>query len=478
MENFSAKILVVDDDGGIRKSLSKLLESMGHSVVTAPDGLQGLAALRAESPDLVLMDIRMPKSSGLDILKEIRKADAKVPVIIMTAHGTTSTAIEAIKAGAYDYILKPFDIPGLQDLVRKALEASAMMRHTVAVAPLDHAEQAPETLIGKSKAMQEIYKTIGRIAESDISVLLEGESGTGKELVARAIYHHSLRSQKPYLAVNCAAIPETLLESELFGHERGAFTDAKTTRIGKFEQCHGGTLFLDEIGDMTLATQAKVLRILQEKEFQRVGGTEVIKVNVRMLAATNKNLRKAIADGSFREDLYYRLNVLTLSLPALRERKEDIPLLTNYFVKKFTPAGRHCEIVPAAVEKLKNHDWPGNVRQLENAVKRAIAMSKKGMLLPADFHWDETAAAECGPGGFSLESHAKGIFAEMLRCNASSPDTASAVMDRIESRLIELALEHTQGNQLRAAKLLGVNRNTLRKKMQAYRISGRYTIGA
>ena len=467
------KVLVVDDDSGIRRSLTRLLENSEHTTSQACDGEQALALLQQEAVDLILLDIKMPRSNGLEVLKEIKKLDPKVPVVIMTAHGTTSTAIEAIKGGAYDYILKPFDIPALLDLVRKALEASAAMKHHVAVAPLDHAQEAPESLVGKSQAMQEVYKMIGRIAQSDITVLLEGESGTGKELVARAIYHHSLRNQKPFLAVNCAAIPEALLESELFGHERGAFTDAKTLRIGKFEQCHGGTIFLDEIGDMSLPTQSKVLRVLQDKEFQRVGGTENIKVNVRVLAATHRDLLKGITEGKFRQDLYYRLNVLIIKLPPLRDRKADVPLLAHYFLNKFQPAGRHFTLTAASLEKLKQYDWPGNVRELENVLKRAMVVSKKDVLIQGDFQWQDNAADTAATGHrFSLDEHAKAIFEEMLH-RITSPQ-GPAIMDKIEARLIGLALEHTQGNQLRAAKLLGMNRNTLRKKMQGYCITGQY----
>ncbi len=467
------KILIVDDDNSIRKSLGKVLENSGYSVVQAADGDQALALLPNESVDLVLMDVKMPRKSGLEILGHIKELDAKVPIIIMTAHGTTSTAIQAIKSGAYDYILKPFDIPALLELVCKALEASAAMKHVVAVSELDRTEEAPDSIIGKAKPMQEIYKMIGRIAESDITVLLEGESGTGKELVARAIYHHSLRSQKPFLAINCAAIPEALLESELFGHERGAFTDAKTMRIGKFEQCNTGTIFLDEIGDMSMPTQSKVLRVLQEKEFQRVGGTENIKVNVRVLCATNRDLAKDIQEGQFRQDLFYRLNVLTIKLPALRERKEDIPLLTSYFLKKFGSMGRRFTVAPAALEKLCKYTWPGNVRQLENVLKRAMVVSTKDVLLPGDFNLEENVAEVPRVSqGFCLEDHAHAIFQEILL--SSDGPHPSPVMDKIEARLIQLSLEHTQGNQLRAAKLLGINRNTLRKKMQTYRITGQY----
>jgi DNA-binding NtrC family response regulator len=372
------KVLIVDDDPSMRYSLTRMLEGQGLQVTLAKNGAEAINQFFAVSPDLVVMDIKMPGQSGLDVLRQIKEKDPKALVILMTAFGTTETAIEAMKFGAFDYILKPFDIPKMRTLVEQALEVSWMMKRMVSYPDRPEGEIAAESIVGSSRAMQEIYKLIGQVAPTDVTVLLRGESGTGKEMVARAIYHHSRRAEKPFLPVNCAAIPETLLESELFGHEKGSFTGALTRRIGKFEQCHGGTLFLDEIGDMTPATQAKILRVLQDRQFERLGGAERIHVDVRLIVATNKDLEKGMREGGFRQDLYYRLQVVTLHLPPLRERKEDIPELVRYFLHKFSPAinPNVQEISPQTLERLVRHRWTGNVRELENAVKRALVQPR------------------------------------------------------------------------------------------------------
>lgn len=309
---FLEKILIVDDDPGMRYSINRMLEGQGFLISSAKNGTEALKLFFAENPDLVIMDIKMPGQSGLDVLRQIKEQDPKALIILMTAFGTTETAIEAMKFGAFDYILKPFDIPQMRAMVERALEVSRMMKKMVSYPDRPEAGAGVEAIVGSSPAMQQIYKMIGQVAPTGVTVLLRGESGTGKELVARAVYHHSSRAEKPFLPVNCAAIPETLLESELFGHEKGAFTGALTRRIGKFEQCNGGTLFLDEIGDMTPATQAKILRVLQDRQFERLGGSERITVDVRVIVATNKDLEKAIREGTFRQDLYYRLKVVTL----------------------------------------------------------------------------------------------------------------------------------------------------------------------
>src|SRR5512136_1643950 len=381
------RILIVDDDQSMRYSLNRMLEGQGLQLSLAKNGIEALERFAQDQPDLVVMDIKMPGRSGLEVLREIKERDPKALVILMTAFGTTETAIEAMKYGAFDYILKPFDIPQMRGLVERALEVSRMMKKIVSLPDREKAEAAEETLVGSSAAMQQTYKMIGQVAPTEVTVLLRGESGTGKEMVARAIYHHSRRGDKPFLPVNCAAIPETLLESELFGHEKGSFTGALTRRIGKFEQCHGGTLFLDEIGDMTPATQAKILRVLQDKQFERLGGSERITVDVRLIVATNKDLEKAIREGTFRQDLYYRLKVVTLQLPPLRDRKEDIAELVRYFLQRFrADINREVgDISPRALEKLMRYHWPGNVRELENAVKRALVIAKGHTLLAEDF---------------------------------------------------------------------------------------------
>src|SRR5271167_1086334 len=336
------KLLLIDDEADVQYSFRRIFDSPEIELTTADSGEEGLKILPRLKPDLVIMDVRMGGINGLETLRRIRQIDSKVLVILMTAYGTTQTAIEAMKLGAYDYLLKPFDVPKLKEIVANALKAARDMQQVVSYQPLLESEDYELGIVGRSQPMQQVFKLTGQIAASDATALITGESGTGKELVARAIYHHSNRSQQPFLAVNCAAIPEQLLESELFGHERGAFTGATMQRIGKFEQCNKGTLFLDEIGDMTPATQTKILRVLQSGTFERVGGNQPIKVEVRIIAATNKPLEQAVAARQFREDLFYRLNVVRVQLPPLRERPEDIRLLVNYFLKKLAKDQNHA----------------------------------------------------------------------------------------------------------------------------------------
>src|SRR5437899_8387737 len=329
------KLLLIDDEADVQYSFRRIFDSPEIELTATSSGEEGLKLIAKVKPDLVVMDVRMGGMNGLETLRRIRETDAKLPVIMMTAYGTTQMAIEAMKIGAYDYLLKPFDVVKLKEIVNNALKAAHDMRQVVSYQPLLESEDYEAGIVGRSEAMQQVFKLIGQVAASDATALITGESGTGKELVARAIYHHSNRSQQAFLAVNCAAIPEQLLESELFGHERGAFTGATVQRIGKFEQCNRGTIFLDEIGDMTPATQTKILRVLQSGTFERVGGNTPIKVDVRIIAATNKPLEQAVAARQFREDLFYRLNVVRVHIPPLRERREDIPLLVNYFLNTY-----------------------------------------------------------------------------------------------------------------------------------------------
>ncbi len=468
------RILVVDDDPSMRYSLNRMLEGQGLGVSLAKNGIEALERFAQDAPDLVVMDIKMPGQSGLEVLKEIKEKDPKALVILMTAFGTTETAIEAMKFGAFDYILKPFDIPQMRGLVERALEVSRMMKKMVSLPDREKTEPAEETIVGSSAVMQPIYKMIGQVAPTEVTALLRGESGTGKELVARAIYHHSRRADKPFLPVNCAAIPETLLESELFGHEKGSFTGALTRRIGKFEQGHGGTIFLDEIGDMTPATQAKILRVLQDKQFERLGGSERITVDVRLSVATNKDLEKAIREGTFRQDLYYRLKVVTLHLPPLRERKEDIPELVRYFLQRFRfDVNRDVlEISPKALEKIMRYSWPGNVRELENSVKRAMVIAKGQTLLAEDFLL-EGVEEEMGPAEHleleeRLQIRMEPVFKELLELSRKSP--GADLMSELEKIVVKRALQETKGNQVQAAVLLGISRNTLRSKIERYRI--------
>ncbi len=467
----SHKVLIVDDDEAIRYSISRMLEEEGYETLNAASGKEAIEATLRSAPDAILMDIRMEHSSGLEALRDIKQMDEKLPIILMTAFGTTQTAIEAMKRGAFDYILKPFESHELKELIRKAIHARISMHQKVAFKPDSIINLEQDLIVGSSRKMQEIYKMIGQIATKDVTVLIRGESGTGKELVARAIYHHSLKKGKPFLPVNCAAIPEALLESELFGHEKGAFTGAYTQRVGKFEQCDGGTIFLDEIGDLTPATQAKLLRVIQEKEFQRVGGSETIRVNVRIITATNKNLEEALTQDKFREDLFYRLNTITLLLPPLRERKEDIPDLCHYFLKRFSLEFNKTlrGFAPKALEILKNYSWPGNVRELENTIKRAAITAKSDLILAEDIRLQEGNTSIPKAESSNLQEIAQAIFQCILKAKVKNQQ--GEIMNDVEKELIKLALTQTQGNQLKAAQLLGMNRATLRKKIENYKLS-------
>jgi DNA-binding NtrC family response regulator len=442
------------------------------SVLTAQNGDEALARVKESTPDLIIMDIKMPGRSGIEVLKEIKLIDPKSLVILMTAYGTTETAIEAMKYGAFDYILKPFPIPQMKELVQKAITLRKLMKEGVSYASEPDQQKEEEQIIGSSPKMQEIYKVIGQVAPSDVTVLLRGESGTGKELMARAIYQHSFRSNQLFLPINCAAIPDTLLESELFGHEKGAFTGASSRRIGKLEQCQGGTIFLDEIGDMSLSTQAKLLRILQEKSFERLGGRETIRVDIRFIVATNKDLEEAISKGEFREDLYYRLNVVSIKIPPLRERKEDIPALVSYFLRKFNRElkKRVVGITPGAMEKISFYGWPGNVRQLENVLKRAILLCQGELILDDQLLLEVEERRESGEvrDRRTFENLVDSLFEE-LTGNPLAQEGLDMV-SAIEKGLIIRALQKTNGNQVQAASLLGINRSTLRGRMDRYHI--------
>ncbi|HZV36014.1 MAG TPA: sigma-54 dependent transcriptional regulator [Verrucomicrobiae bacterium] len=476
-----AKLLLIDDEADVQYSFRRIFDSPETELHTAASGEEGLKLIPRLKPDLVIMDIRMGGISGLETLRRIREIDSKLLVILMTAYGTTQTAIEAMKLGAYDYLLKPFDVPKLKAIIASALKTALDMKQVVSYEPLLESEDYEVGIVGRSESMQKVFKLIGQLAGSDATALITGESGTGKELVARAIYHHSERSGKPFLAINCAAIPEQLLESELFGHERGAFTGAATQRIGRFEQCHQGTIFLDEIGDMTPATQTKILRVLQSGTFERVGGNQAIHVDVRIIAATNKPLEQAVAARQFREDLFYRLNVVRVQLPPLRERPEDIRLLVNYFLKKLatTPGHRPKSISPGVIKALEKYHWPGNVRELENVIQRAVVVAKGDVILQGDLppeitdpaaHASSTAQLTAGPlaageGGVTeIASVAKLLF------RWARQDPKLKVFPAVERELIIQALQESKGNQVHAAKLLGITRATLRKRVEKFNI--------
>ncbi len=467
-------ILLVDDDDQLRSSFYNLLTMEGYSVRAAVSGEAALAMAAEEMPDVVIMDVRMPGMDGLTTLRLLREKEPRLPVIIMTAYSTTDAAIEATKSGAFDYILKPFEIPDVLSLIGKALEAGRVMRGRVLLSDEEGPrEQDVEALIGVSRAMHQMYKAIGRVAPTDALVLLRGESGTGKELVARALYQHSLRNTQSFSIVNCVAIPDTLLESELFGYERGAFTGASARRIGKIEQAGGGTIFLDEIGDMPMSIQAKLLRLLQEKQIERLGGREPINVDVRIIAATNRDLEEAVNEGRFRNDLYYRLNVVTLHLPPLRERVEDIPHLVRHFAARLShemdmPAP---EFTPGAMQRLADHPWPGNVRELRNVVQKLLIFNRSGRVSA------EAISRALENGGFAAGADGAGgkasALAEYVRQELGKGGTENAfdtLMDAMGAQVIREALALCSGNRSRTARMLGLSRPTLLAKIDKYGI--------
>jgi nitrogen regulation protein NR(I) len=472
------KILVVDDDADIRRAFRRNLESETLHVVDAAAAEDAIRMVAQERPNLVVMDIRMGTTNGLDTLRKLRELDPRLLVIMMTAFGTTQTAIEAMKLGAYDYVLKPLEVPKLKALIESALKTSRDMREVVSYQPLLDTEDYAEGIVGQSEAMHQVFKLIGQVSQSEATVLITGESGTGKELVARAIYHHSRRAGKSFMAINCAAIPENLLESELFGHEKGAFTSAGERRIGKFEQCDQGTIFLDEIGDMPLATQTKILRVLQNGEFQRVGGNQTFQVDVRIIAATNKQPEQLVAAKRFREDLFYRLNVVRIHLPPLRERPEDIPLLVDYFLQRLMKSGRTSGKVPRisteALTTLKQASWPGNVRELENVIERSAVVTRAHSILPKDL---PAEVREPKAIVVPAEDLATAIDAAVRPLYAlAKKDPKLKIMAAIERELIARALAETNGNQVQAARLLGITRATLRKRIEKFGIAKRLEV--
>lgn len=459
-------ILVVDDEKGVGYSFQRLYKRPDYCIDVAPNANEGLSKVRSKEYDLIILDVQMPDMSGLGALHCIREIDPKVPVILITAFGTAETAIEAMRHGAYDFILKPFDIPAMRQVVDRALDLSRQLRMRVVMESQTNIKLDEDRMIGLNPKMQEVYKQIGQVAATDIPVLIRGESGTGKELVARAIYQYSHRADKPFLTVNCAAIPESLLESELFGYEKGAFTGATQRRIGKFEQADGGTVFLDEIGDMALSTQAKILRLLQEQSFERLGGNTTIQVNVRIIAATNQNLERAIERKHFREDLYYRLNVVTITLPSLRHRRDDIPHLIEYFIARFRAELGLSDLTlsPEAMDLLLAYDWPGNVRELQNVLKNAALMSKGNLILPESLSIPSFVKTPSGAGSPPL------LPISETDLDAYDAGLYDVVIPEVERSLITYALRRTNGNQVKAAQLLGISRMMLRKRMEQYGI--------
>lgn len=461
------RLLIVDDEPNLLYSLKKVLRSESLEIITAETARGGIDKVRELRPDVVILDVRLPDMSGLDAFTEISRIDPRLPVIMITAFSTMETAIEATKRGAFEYLLKPVAF----DRLRATVERALAMRHQESLASktegVDGIDPA-ELIVGQSPAMQDVYKAIGRMAPQDVTVLLEGESGVGKELVAQVIYHHSRRSEGPFLAINCAAIPEPLLESELFGHERGAFTGAADLRVGKFQQVDTGTLFLDEIGDMPLSAQAKVLRLLQDGSFERVGSNKTLRANVRVVAATNQNLEELVEEGLFRRDLFYRLKVFTIRLPPLRERLEDLPLLLDYLIRLFNQQlGRNVRsISPEAMQLLAQHPWPGNVRELQSAVKYALVHTVGETIVP------ESLPASCrqmphtvGPSAASPSGslNVSQFASELL--DAGEPDIYRRVHGEVDRILLPQVLQRASGNQVTASQLLGIARSTLRTRI-------------
>ena len=471
------KILLIDDDDGLVHFLSRFFTRKGYAVTACSGGRAAIDIISRKSFDLILLDYKMADLNGLDTLSEIRAIEVKTPVIMMTAYGTTDLAIEAMKRGAYDYLVKPFERRELSRITAEALDVNRRMKEIVRFPDADPSHPSPPDqpglqIIGNSRIMRDVYKLIGQIAEKDVSILITGESGTGKELAARAIYHHSRRSEKPFIAVNCAAIPETLFESELFGHERGAFTGAERTYIGKIERCSGGTLFLDEIGDMAPALQAKLLRVLQEGEIERVGGSRTIPVDVRVIAATNKHLEGEVDAGRFRQDLYWRLKVISIDMPPLRQRAEDIPALVSYFLRRFSAEYSRpvCRMSDAALTRLASYAWPGNVRELENCVRRAVLLcsgeviSEGQLMIPEQDPSRESQALSREQLMVRLREKLDDILPEILRL--SRQDIHANIIEMVEEILVQKALDLSGNNQVQAARILGISRNTLRHRLK------------
>jgi DNA-binding NtrC family response regulator len=473
------RVLVIDDDRSVIHLIQSALRHEPEvETVAASSAEQGIARVAEGGIDVVLLDVMLPDLSGLEAYKRLRQHDAKMPVIFITVGGTSDTAIEAMKLGAFDYLLKPLDLERVRELVRQALEMRRLMRVPVTLQSKDETPTSGDSLVGRTPQIQEVYKSIGRVASQHVTVLIRGESGTGKELVARAIYHHSARAEGPFLAVNCAALTETLLESELFGHEKGSFTGATSQRIGKFEQCSGGTLFMDEVGDMSPVMQSKVLRVLQEQQFERVGGTQTIRTDVRIIAATNRDLDEMVAKNTFREDLYYRLNGFTIKIPPLRERRPDIALLLDWFLSRYRKElGKDVHgFSPEAHDLLMNYSWPGNVRQLQSVLKQALVQATAPVVLaeflPAEIR--APGAAEASSANDRPADELPGLIAARLQ--ARSRNLYAEALEAMERMLLTAVLRNTEGNQSKAAEILGITRGSLRNKIRQLGISIDHTI--
>jgi DNA-binding NtrC family response regulator len=460
-----AHVLLIDDDlTFLPEQVRQAFPAPTHRVTSVATGALGIEQVRVFAPDVVLLDLRLPDQSGLTVYDAIRAIDARIPVIFVTGANTADAAIEAMKRGAFNYLRKPLDLQQLQDVVSEALDVAARMRLPVMLSETSE-DGEHDALIGCGGAMLEACKTIGRVAAQDVAVLITGESGTGKELAARAVYQHSSRCKAPFLALNCAAIPENLLESELFGHERGAFTGADRRRIGKFEQCNGGTILLDEIGDMALPLQAKILRLLQEQVFERVGGNESVHTDVRVIAATHRDLRGLAAEGKFRADLFYRLAVCTIELPPLRERIDDLPVLVEHFLARYNRefAKDIRQIAPDAMALLRAHTWPGNVRELQSVLKQALLRARGNVLVAASLPELAPTKRPSVPPSNKLDLEA--FIGHQLTLDTA--DIYGETHREVDRLLLTRILDHTHGNHRQAARLLGIARQTMRAKLKA-----------
>lgn len=456
------KILVVDDEQSLREVLSIMLKRAGYAVTSVSDGEEAIEQLQKEIFDLVITDLRMPNVDGMEVLRAVKSASPETVVLIITAFATADSAVEAMKQGAYDYLTKPFQVDEVQLIIRNALEKRRLTTENILLKREMASQSSFAQLVGQSEAMQKVFDVVKKVADSKSNVLICGESGTGKELVARAIHYNSARSPLPFVAVNCSAVPETLLESELFGHMKGSFTGAISNKAGLFEVANGGTIFLDEIGDTTPTIQVKLLRVIQEREFRRVGGTQDVKVDVRIVAATNKDLEKAVADGSFREDLYYRLDVIPIRLPPLRLRSGDIPLLVTHFLTRFSKESGKLTptISPEAMQVLLGHEWRGNVRELENLIERVVAFSTGGPVTDADMRgWLHRTVSPQQQGGIPTDLPEDGLDLE-------------GIINGLEKDLLLKALERTKWVKKKAARLLRLNTRSFRYRLEKYAIKG------
>ncbi len=450
----SERILIVDDEDGMRRLLGRVLSREGYETTTVASGAEALQQVARDHFDLVVTDIKMPEMDGLQLLEELKEFDPSLPIIVMTAYGTVENAVQALRAGAYDYIAKPFETDEIKLTVAKALERERLLAENRYLHEELEGRYDFSGIIGGSPAMKQVYEMASSVAASNANVLITGESGTGKELLARSIHYNSPRKDKPFVVLNCAALSEGVLESELFGHEKGAFSGALDTRKGRFERADQGTLFIDEVAEMTLAAQVKLLRVIQENEFERVGGNKTISVNVRIVAATNKTLEDQVKEGKFREDLYYRLNVVNINVPPLRSRREDIEPLSRHFLEKYVAetGKKITDLAPRALSCLLAHDWPGNVRELQNAIERAVVLSKGSVLTPRDF-----------PQGLQGDDQ---ICLQLPETGGSLTE----ILEDLERQLILQTLQRENDSQTRAAEALGIKRTTLRYKMEKYRM--------